>query len=104
LIALYVGGMGAKGTNFHLDVFARMGWEKACAVVQEHYLAGRKNEAAAAIPTAMIDDIALVGPPARIREQITRWENTVVTTLLVQSTPFGGDDLSGLSAIAQAIL
>jgi F420-dependent oxidoreductase-like protein len=104
LIALYVGGMGAKGTNFHLDVFARMGWEKACAVVQEHYLAGRKNEAAAAIPTAMIDDIALVGPPARIREQITRWENTVVTTLLVQSTPFGGDDLTGLSAIAQAIL
>jgi F420-dependent oxidoreductase-like protein len=104
LIALYVGGMGAKGTNFHLDVFARMGWEETCAVVQEHYLAGRKAEAAAAIPTEMIDDIALVGPPARIREQITRWENTVVTTLLVQSTPFGGDDLAGLRAIAEAIL
>jgi F420-dependent oxidoreductase-like protein len=104
LIALYVGGMGAKGTNFHLDVFTRMGWDKACAVVQEHYLAGRKAEAAAAIPIEMIDDIALVGPPARIREQITRWENTVVTTLLVQSTPFGGDDLTGVHAIAEAIL
>jgi F420-dependent oxidoreductase-like protein len=103
LLALYVGGMGAKGTNFHLDVFARMGWEGVCATVQDLYLEGRRAEAAAAIPLEMVDDVALVGPPARVREQVARWEQTCVTTLLVQSTPFAGSDLAGLTAIAQAL-
>ena len=104
LLALYVGGMGAKGQNFHLDVFARMGWEGVCARVQEHYLAGHKRDAVAAIPTEMVTDVALLGPPGRIRDEVRRWEGTAVTTLLVQSTPFDGDDLAGLRAIADALL
>ncbi|MCE3552870.1 LLM class F420-dependent oxidoreductase [Pseudonocardia sp. RS11V-5] len=103
LLALYIGGMGAQGTNFHLDVFARMGWEGACADVQEHFLAGRKREAIAAVPLELVTDVALIGPPGRLREEVARWSETAVTSLLVQSVPFGGDDLAGLRAIAGAL-
>jgi F420-dependent oxidoreductase-like protein len=103
-LALYIGGMGAKGANFHLDVFARMGYESLCEKVQEAYLDGRKKEAIAAIPTELVDDVAFVGPPERIRDQVARWEGTVVGTLLVQSPPVGDDHVSGLRAIADVLL
>jgi F420-dependent oxidoreductase-like protein len=103
-LALYIGGMGARGTNFHLDVFARMGWESVCDTVQQHYLAGNKREAIAAIPTELVTDVALIGPPEKIRDDVARWQSTVVTSLLVQSVPFAGDDRAGLRAIAQALL
>ena len=61
-LALYIGGMGAKDMNFHFDVFARMGYEAEARRIQDLYLDGRKDEAAAAVPTAMVEDIALVGP------------------------------------------
>ncbi|MGH3646045.1 MAG: LLM class F420-dependent oxidoreductase [Micromonosporaceae bacterium] len=82
-LALYIGGMGAKGMNFHRDVFARMGYEDVCEKVQELYLGGHKQRAAGAIPTALVEDVALVGPPAKIRDELARWRETVVTTLLV---------------------
>jgi F420-dependent oxidoreductase-like protein len=104
LLALYVGGMGARTANFHLDVFGRMGWEAVCDKVQRLFLDGRKNEAIAAIPTEMVCDVALVGPPARIRAEVQRWSETVVTSLLVQSVPFQGQDRAGLRAIAEALL
>ena len=62
MLALYVGGMGAKDMNFHFDVFARMGYEEAAHKIQDAYLDGRKDDAAAAVPTSMVEDIALVGP------------------------------------------
>ena len=61
-LALYIGGMGAKEMNFHFDVFARMGYEEAATKIQDAYLDGRKDDAAAAVPTAMVEEIALVGP------------------------------------------
>ena len=61
-LALYIGGMGAKEMNFHFDVFARMGYEEAARKIQDAYLDGRKDDAAAAVPTAMVEDIALGGP------------------------------------------
>ncbi|MFC6714778.1 LLM class F420-dependent oxidoreductase [Branchiibius cervicis] len=102
-LALYVGGMGARGQNFHLDVFARMGWEDVCAQVQDLYLDGRKDEAAAAIPLEMVDDVALVGPAARVREQFSRWEPTVVTSLLVQGVTFWPDPVAGLTTLAETL-
>ena len=71
-LALYAGGMGARGANFHFEVFARMGYEDVATKVQELYLAGRKDEAAAAIPLAMVEDVALVGPPEKIRDELER--------------------------------
>ena len=87
MYALYFGGMGAKGANFHADVARRMGYEGEVARVQELYLEGRKDEAAAALPFALIDELALLGPPERIRERLAAWEASVVTTLLIAGAP-----------------
>ncbi|MEO6653580.1 MAG: LLM class F420-dependent oxidoreductase [Ilumatobacteraceae bacterium] len=83
MLALYAGGMGAKGANFHFDVFARMGWEEVATRVQELYLEGKKGEAAAAIPVAMVEDVALIGPPDKIREDLAAWRDTCLTTVLL---------------------
>ncbi len=83
-LALYIGGMGAKSVNFHHDVFARMGYEDVADKVQELYLAGRKDEAIAAIPTSLVEDTSLIGPAEKIRDELAAWEDTVVTTLLLR--------------------
>ncbi|MFD2416951.1 LLM class F420-dependent oxidoreductase [Amycolatopsis pigmentata] len=83
-LALYIGGMGAKQVNFHRDVFARMGYADVADKVQDLYLEGRKEEAVAAIPTSLVEDTSLIGPPEKIREELARWEETVVTTLLLR--------------------
>lgn len=87
MLALYVGGMGAKGANFHFDVVARMGYEAEARRIQDLYLGGRKAEAIASIPLSMVEDVALVGPPEKIREELSRWSETVITTMLVQGPP-----------------
>lgn len=87
MLALYIGGMGARGANFHYETFVRMGYEDACAEIQELYLAGRKDEAAAKVSTAMVEAVALVGPREKIRDDLAAWEASVVTTLLVSGGP-----------------
>ncbi len=84
-LALYAGGMGARGANFHFEVFARMGYEDVATRVQELYLEGKKQEAAASIPLAMVEDVALVGPPDKIRAELDQWRETCLTTLLVSA-------------------
>ncbi|WP_328454795.1 LLM class F420-dependent oxidoreductase [Amycolatopsis sp. NBC_00438] len=96
-LALYIGGMGAKSVNFHHDVFARLGYEDVADKVQELYLAGRKEEAVAAIPTSLVEDTSLVGPTAKIREELKAWEDTVVTQLLLRG------DAATLEKIAEAL-
>ena len=83
MLALYVGGMGAKGKNFHFDVFVRMGFEAECDKIQQLYLAGNKNEAAAAVPTEMCEAIALLGPVDKIKDEMAMWDESVVDTLLI---------------------
>jgi F420-dependent oxidoreductase-like protein len=82
-LALYIGGMGARDRNFHKDVFVRLGYEAECEKIQQAYLEGRKADAAAAVTTPMVEDVYLVGPPAKIRDDLERWRATCVTTLLV---------------------
>jgi alkanesulfonate monooxygenase SsuD/methylene tetrahydromethanopterin reductase-like flavin-dependent oxidoreductase (luciferase family) len=84
-LALYIGGMGARGVNFHHEVFARMGYEAEAATIQERYLSGDKNGAIAAVPTAMVEDVALIGPWAKIADEIHRWTETVLTTFVVST-------------------
>ena len=86
-IALYVGGMGAKEMNFHFDVFCRMGWEAEATKIQDLYLAGHKDEATAAVPTKMVEDIALVGPKEKIRDDLAMWKESMLTTLLINGSP-----------------
>ena len=87
MYALYFGGMGAKAANFHRDVPARMGYEDTVDRVQELYLEGRKDEAAAAIPTKLVEQLALIGPTDKIRHDLEAWRDSVVTTLLVGGPP-----------------
>ena len=82
-IALYAGGMGAKGANFHFDVFDRMGWGGVASEIQELYLHGKKDEAAALIPLEMVEDVALVGPPDKIKDEIAKWKETCLTTVVL---------------------
>ncbi|MFI6313922.1 LLM class F420-dependent oxidoreductase [Nocardia fusca] len=88
VIALYAGGMGAKEANFHNDVFVRMGWGEACAEIQELYLSGRPERAAQAVPTEMVEDVALIGPVDKICEDlVNRWKPTCLTTLILGGWP-----------------
>jgi len=79
--------MGARGANFHFDVFARMGYEETATKVQELYLAGDKAAAHAAIPTELVEQVALVGPAEKVRDEISRWRETCITTMLVSGPP-----------------
>ena len=81
--ALYVGGMGHKDKNFHYDMMVRRGYPDAAAKIQELFLAGRKAEAAAAVPDEYCDEGALVGPLERIRERYAAWEGSGATGLTV---------------------
>jgi F420-dependent oxidoreductase-like protein len=81
-IALYVGGMGARGRNFYFDLACRYGYEEPAVRIQDLYLAGRRPEAEAAVPDALVDEVALCGPRERIRERLAAWRDAGVTTLV----------------------
>lgn len=85
LLALYVGGMGAKGQNFYTRLAERYGYEEAAERIQAHYLAGRRNEAIAAVPDALVDDVSLVGDRARIADRLAAFREAGVTTLVLQA-------------------
>ncbi|TMC49209.1 MAG: LLM class F420-dependent oxidoreductase [Chloroflexi bacterium] len=86
-LALYVGGMGARGANFHYDVIARLGYEAECARIQELYLAGDRAGAMAAVPTQLVEDVALIGPPAKIRDELPAWRDTLIDVMLIRGSP-----------------
>jgi F420-dependent oxidoreductase-like protein len=81
MLALYVGGMGAKGKNFYNDLAARYGYEAEAAEIQELYLSGKQGEAMMKVPPGLIDDVALVGPRERVKERLSLWLNSPVTTM-----------------------
>ncbi len=81
MLALYIGGMGAKGRNFYYDLAARYGYETTAADIQELYLSDRKGEAMARVPAELIDEIALIGPKERIKERLKTWIDSPVTTM-----------------------
>lgn len=81
MLALYIGGMGAKGKNFYNDLAARYGYEAAAAEIQDLFLAGDKGMAMMKVPGALIDDVALVGPRERVKERLSLWLNSSVTTM-----------------------
>lgn len=83
MLALYVGGMGAKDRNFHKELIARFGFEAETEKIQELFLAGKKEEAVMAVPDQLADEISLVGPKERIRDRLQAWRETPVTSLLV---------------------
>ena len=102
-LALYIGGMGARSKNYYNDLIKRLGYEAAAVEVQDLYLAGQRQEAAAAVPDALIDEISLVGSKERITDRLAAWkelakDHRVGTLLLV------GASREALRAVAEAVL
>ena len=92
-IALYVGGMGHPTINFHKRAMERQGYPEAAARIEELFRAGRREEAAAAVPDEFVDDQALVGPPARIRERYRAWAECGLTGIHVGTHQAGAIEL-----------
>ncbi len=97
-LALYIGGMGAREMNFHYDLFVRMGYEAEAARIQSLYLDGHQAEAIASVPTAMVEDVALIGPVAKIRDDLEAWRESIATSLLVNG------DVATLRTMAELVL
>jgi F420-dependent oxidoreductase-like protein len=86
-LALYFGGMGARSMNFHHEVAVRMGYGAEARKIQELFLDGKKDEAAAAVPTKLVEQIALIGSEAKIRHDLDAWRDAGVTSLLIVGGP-----------------
>jgi F420-dependent oxidoreductase-like protein len=97
--SFYVGGMGARGTNFYNDLFGRYGYEAEARAIQDAFLDGRQRDAAALVPDAFVDEVALVGPKERIRDRLDAWRESGATTLLVSTR-----DPRSLRALAEVAL
>jgi F420-dependent oxidoreductase-like protein len=96
--ALYIGGMGARGANFYNDLVAGYGFEAEAKQIQDLFLGGRQRDAAAAVPDALIDEIALVGPADRIKDRLSAWRESGATTLLISTR-----DPATLRTVAEAL-
>lgn len=98
-LGFYIGGMGAKGQNYHTKLMARMGFEAEAHKIQDLFFEGKRDEAIAAVPDEFADEIALVGPPSRLAERLDAWRSSDVTTLLV-----AGRDAQQLRQIRDLVL
>ena len=85
MLALYIGGMGARGKNFYNSLTQRYGYEEAAGKIQELYLSGMKGEAAMTVPDELVDEIALLGPKERIAERLEAWREAGVSAILIQA-------------------
>lgn len=92
MAALYIGGMGAKGRNFYNELARRYGYEQEAEEIQDLYLAGRKDEAAAKVPAEFLELTNLVGPEGYVKERIAAYKEAGVTVLNV--LPVGGDPVA----------
>jgi F420-dependent oxidoreductase-like protein len=102
-LALYIGGMGARSKNFYNDLAQRMGYEAAATMIQDHYLAGRRKEAEATVPDALIDETSLVGPKERVRDRLQAWQ-AVAKDHRVGSLVLAGADIAALRTVAEAVM
>jgi F420-dependent oxidoreductase-like protein len=99
-LALYIGGMGARGKNYYNDLACRYGFEDAAKKIQDLYLDGKKAEAVAEVPDALADEVSLVGPPARIRDRLARWKEAKEVGTLKLAT----NQVEALRVVAEAVL
>jgi F420-dependent oxidoreductase-like protein len=99
MLALYIGGMGAKGKNFYNDLAGRYGYEDAAAQIQELYLDGKKMEAVRSVPDDLVDELSLIGSRERIADRLEAWKQAGVTTLILNST-----DPKTLRTVAELVL
>jgi alkanesulfonate monooxygenase SsuD/methylene tetrahydromethanopterin reductase-like flavin-dependent oxidoreductase (luciferase family) len=97
--ALYIGGMGARGTNFYNELVRSYGFEREAEQIQTLFLGGKQRDAAAAVPDAFVDEVALVGPRDRIADRLEAWKESGATTMLVST-----HDRKTLQTLAELVL
>ena len=83
MLALYIGGMGAPDKNFYYDLACRYGYENEAGRIQDAYLSGRKDEAAALVPAELVEKTSLIGPHGYVKERLAAYREVGVTTLNV---------------------
>jgi len=96
-VALYAGGMGARGKNFYNDICREYGYEEEATEIQDLYLSGKKDEAARAVPREMLELTNLVGPAGYVKERVAAFRQAGVTMLSV--SPVGNDHVAAVSAL-----
>ncbi len=99
MLALYIGGMGARGKNYYNDLACRYGFEDAAKKIQDLYLDGKKREATALVPNELADETSLVGPKERIRDRLAAWKESPIGTLNL-----GGANVETLRMMAELVL
>jgi F420-dependent oxidoreductase-like protein len=102
-LALYIGGMGAREKNFYNDYAKRLGFPDAAAQIQDDFLGGRRKDAAAAVPDALVDELCLVGSPDRIKDRVQVWKDAA-NKQAVGSMLLGGASIEAMRVIAEAAL
>src|SRR6185437_1731964 len=102
-LALYIGGMGARSKNYYNDVAIKLGFEGAAKTVQDLYLDGKKNEAAAAIPDKLVDEISLCGPAERIKDRLAAWKDVAKAGHL-GTMVLKGAKVDVMRVVAEAVL
>jgi F420-dependent oxidoreductase-like protein len=99
MLALYIGGMGARGKNFYNELACRYGYEAAAKKIQDLYLDGKKGEAIAAVPDELADEISLCGSKERIRDRVGAWKESGITTMILAL-----QQVEAMRVVAEAVL
>lgn len=102
-LALYIGGMGARNKNFYNDFCKRLGYEEAAVKIQDAFLSGKRPDAVAAVPDALIDEISLIGPAARIKDRLQAWQSAAKQNK-VGSLLLSGATIESVRVVAEAVL
>ncbi len=103
-VALYVGGMGAKGKNFYNDVVRRYGYEAEAELIQDLYLSGKKKEAEAAIPDELLEQLSLCGPASYVAERLAAFKEAGVTHLQVNAIPMNGQSETDVFELVRGLI
>ena len=98
-LALYIGGMGARSKNFYYNLACRYGYEEAAGKIQDLFLSGDRKQAVAAVPDALVDEVALCGPKERIAERLEAWKSSGITTLICDT-----QDINAVWVLAELAL
>ena len=101
MLALYIGGMGARGKNFYNDVCRAYGWEAEAELIQDLYLEGKKVEAAAAVPDELVEKATLCGDAAYVRDRVDAYRSAGVTSLNV--APVGADPVATIAQLRKIV-
>ena len=97
MLGFYIGGMGAKGQNYHTKLMQRMGYEEEALKIQDLFFQGKRDEAILAVPDDFADEISIIGPPSRINERLDEWRKSPVTSLLLGGGNRTAEDLKQIA-------